>query len=318
MTNNLAVLRTENNGVEFFTLSETGESGMSQSGLARACGITKQSLSELVAKIAPSGKSQKKDLKPATDKGLALSGKTPQKTLKTSTDKGFNPSGKTHSKWLKPFLGKNLNLTTNCFKNGGLVTVYSAKFCAAVIKHYAYSGSEQAQDFDSELGIIGLTSYIQSQTGWLPEKFKAAPEAHKKLSEFLDLATEWDRGVMLKVDDEGYEIDMSDSWTFFDAVTFAGFTVKEFVKFQDENRLLELQSHSKNEQVKLFLERNPVTAKRLQPYMDNVKKMLTVKSPRLFHTIYFETYGRTPNDSYWELFQSAIDYKVARHFSEKS
>ena len=71
--------------------------------------------------------------------------------------------------------------------------IYTAEFCAAVIKHYAYSGSETAQDFDFSLGVIGLTSYIQSQTGWLPEEFRAAPKEHDKLDRFLSLAWEWDR-----------------------------------------------------------------------------------------------------------------------------
>lgn len=124
-----AIVRVERDGVEYFTVKATGESGMSQTGLARACGKSRQALIKL------------------------------EKDLVT----------KAPSKWLKPFVGKDLTLVTNCVKNGGLVLVYSSNFCSATIKHYAYLGSEKAQDFDSALGTIGLTSYIQSQTGWLSE-----------------------------------------------------------------------------------------------------------------------------------------------------
>jgi lysophospholipase L1-like esterase len=310
--NNATVLRTESNGVEYFTIVATGESGMSQTGLARACGVSQPSLSELVAKLNPTGKTSSKTSKPSTNKGLNPTGKTSSKTSKPAAAKGFNPKTKAPSEWLEPFMGKNVNLSANYEKNGGAVKVYTAEFCAATIKHYAYSGSKTAQQFDSGLGVIGLTSYIQSQAGWLPEQFKAAPEAHKKLNEFLSLASEWDRGVMLVVDEEGYEVDMSDSWTFFDEVVFAGFSVDEFIKFEDETRQLGLRSQPKSEQIKLFFERNPDIQERQQPYTDKVQKMLKqVKNPKLFYSAYFEEYGCEPGDFYLQLMRDAIETRIA-------
>lgn len=47
MTDN--IVRVERDGVEFFTLTLTGESGMSISGLAQSCGVSKQSVSERLA-----------------------------------------------------------------------------------------------------------------------------------------------------------------------------------------------------------------------------------------------------------------------------
>jgi hypothetical protein len=305
----LTVLRTERDGVEFFTVAATGESGMSQTGLARACGVSRQALIKIESALVT--KSFSKGLKQSASKGLNPVTKTSPKALKPSVSKGFNPVTKAPSEWLQPFVGKDLNLSGSYEKNGGAVKVYTAEFCAAVIKHYAYSGSKVAQAFDSSLGVIGLTSYIQSQTGWLPEEFKAAPKEHDKLDRFLSLAMEWDRGVMMVVDDEGYEVDMSDSWTFFDAVVFSGFTVEEFIKFQDETVKLGLQKHSKSEKVKLFFERNPEIVERQKPHTENLERMLRLpKSPQLFRMTFFEEFGCEPDDIYWDLVQSALDSRI--------
>lgn len=269
--NNITVLRTERDGVEFFTIVATGESGMSQRGLARACGKALSTVQNLVKNL--------------TD------GKPPKR--------------------LERFKGMDLNLTDEIEKNGGDVIAYKAEFCSAIIKHYARLGSERAQDTDDLIGEIGLTSYIQSITGWLPEEFKAAPEAHKKLDQFLSLAMEWDRGVMMVVDDEGYEVDMSDSWTFFDAVVFSGFTVEEFIQFEDETVKLGLQKHSKSEKVKLFFERNPEIAERQKPHTENLERMLRLpKSPQLFRMTFFEEFGCEPDEIYWDLVQSALDSRI--------
>jgi hypothetical protein len=137
---NLTVLRTESNGVEYFTIAATGESGMSQRGLALACGKALSTVQNLIDNL--------------TD------GKAPKR--------------------LERFVGMDLNLTDGIVKKGKSVTAYKAEFCSAIIKHYARLGSERAQDTDDLIGEIGLTSYIQSVTGWLPKEFKAAPEAKAK------------------------------------------------------------------------------------------------------------------------------------------
>ena len=48
----LEILRTEENGVEFFTVATTGESGMSQRGLARACGVVHSTIQKLEKRVA--------------------------------------------------------------------------------------------------------------------------------------------------------------------------------------------------------------------------------------------------------------------------
>ena len=310
---NITVLRTERNGVEFFTIAATGESGMSQSGLARACGKDQSTISRLIEAL--SGKKSSKTLKPSTYKGFAPSGKFSLKKLNPSVDKDLTLMQKVYSKWLQPFTGKDLTLMRDHSSSDSKtrnVTVYTAEFCAAVIKHYAYSGSETAQDFDFSLGIIGLTSYIQSQTGWLPKEFKAAPKEHDKLDEFLGLAMEWDRGPMMVVDWEG-EVDMSDSWTFFDAIVFSGFTPEEFILFEDETRELGLQKHSKSEQVKLFFKRNPEIEERQKPYTENVRRMLRLpKNSQLFRMTFLDEYGCNLDNLYSKLETSASALRIYR------
>lgn len=293
----LTVLRTEREGVEFFTISETGESGMSQTGLARACGISQQAMSKLEKALTTKSPSKKPESLPS--KGLA-----------PTTNKGFALTTKASSKWLEPFIGKDLNLVTNYSnsdeKTRG-VTVYTAEFCAAVIQHYAFKGNETAQDTLNATAEIGLTSYIQSVTGWLPEEFKAAPAAHQKLDQFLSLAKEWEWNGRLVIDDEGHEVDMSESWTFLQEVVFAGFTVDEYIQYEDENRKLGLRNHSNEEKIKLFFERNPETEQRLQPYTDNVQRMLgKARNSKVFYDAYLDAYGGSPTNLFERLISSAI------------
>lgn len=145
---NDSILRHEENGVEFFTLIDSGESGISQTGIAKLCGKSRQAIIKL------------------------------EKTLVT----------KTPSKWLKDFVGKNLTLVTNASSSDKKVrniTIYTASFCAAVIKHYAYQGSEVAQESDFAIGAIGLTSYIQGKTGWLPDQYQASADSRSILDRLI-------------------------------------------------------------------------------------------------------------------------------------
>ena len=46
------ITRVERDGVEFFTIDETGESGMSESGLGRLCGVAASSVHRFVSNSA--------------------------------------------------------------------------------------------------------------------------------------------------------------------------------------------------------------------------------------------------------------------------
>jgi hypothetical protein len=47
------IIRSEENGIEFYTIAATGESGMSQSGLAILAGVSRQSIIKLEKSLVP-------------------------------------------------------------------------------------------------------------------------------------------------------------------------------------------------------------------------------------------------------------------------
>ena len=122
----MSILRYESNGIEFFTIQATGESGISHSGLAILCGVSKQAIDKLV------------------------------KNLPT----------KQAPKRLKAFTQKDLHLPTKHHKKGGAVKILRADFCAAVIKHYALEGREIAEHSMDKFMTLGINTWIQSITGW--------------------------------------------------------------------------------------------------------------------------------------------------------
>ncbi|ELS02945.1 RNA polymerase sigma factor, sigma-70 family [Xenococcus sp. PCC 7305] len=65
------ILRYELNNIEFFTIQTTGESGMSQSGLARMCGVTQKAVDNLLERLGTS--SCPEFLQSLQGKGLTLS-----------------------------------------------------------------------------------------------------------------------------------------------------------------------------------------------------------------------------------------------------
>lgn len=103
MTNNNSdVLHVDENGVEIFTVVATGESGMSQRGLAKACGKRPSTIQNLVENL--------------------VDGKAPE--------------------GLERFVGKKITLTPQYKKKGGSVIIYTSDFCSAVIRHYARLSSK--------------------------------------------------------------------------------------------------------------------------------------------------------------------------------
>ena len=68
------ITRVERDGVEFFTIDATGESGMSESGLARLCGVAQQSMNTFLKSLRnlPTGKNDKSALNPALDGNVWL------------------------------------------------------------------------------------------------------------------------------------------------------------------------------------------------------------------------------------------------------
>ena len=144
---------TDGDSTEFYTVEETGESGMSQTGLAKLCGVSQQAVSNL------------------------------EKTL----------TSRAPSKWLETFVGQDLTLTSsakdptltvNSIKSGN-ISIYRSTFCARVIQHYAFQGNEVAQYSLDQFTDLGISQWIQSITGWEQEPTRSyIPYWYQRLTLF--------------------------------------------------------------------------------------------------------------------------------------
>lgn len=134
MVNLLRPDDSETSTTEFYTVEATGESGMSQSGLAVLCGVSRQAIIGL------------------------------EETLVSRSP----------SRWLESLIGEDLTLVSNEVDPGltvngrrvGNLRVYKASVCAKIIKHYAFQGNEVAQYSLDQFTELGINSWIQSITGW--------------------------------------------------------------------------------------------------------------------------------------------------------
>lgn len=128
----MEVIKKEENGIEFYTVDLTGQSGMSQSGLAILAGVDQSTLSRLESTLMSSAPSES----------------------------------------LRPFVGKILTLmqdeVTINGKKAGNLSVYKASYCAAVLKHYASPPRSNPVAIQASLKFMemGITGWIQDITGW--------------------------------------------------------------------------------------------------------------------------------------------------------
>lgn len=132
------VIKTVSDSVEFYTILESGESGISDSGLEFLIGASTRTVGKL------------------------------KETLQT----------KAPSKTLEPFVGQNLTLQTKAENgwvvngvNAGNLTINKSDFCVAVIEHYAfearnYKGKEIAVFTYRKFAKMGFDQWVQSITGW--------------------------------------------------------------------------------------------------------------------------------------------------------
>lgn len=130
----MEIIRKTEEGIEFYTVALTGQSGMSQSGLAILAGVDR-------------------------------------KTLKTLED---TLAKKAPSEALEPFVGIPLTLGIEDpkidGKSVGNLKIYKAAYCAAVLKHYASDLDNKKRDIPVfallKFAELGINSWIQGITGW--------------------------------------------------------------------------------------------------------------------------------------------------------
>jgi hypothetical protein len=131
----MEIIRKDEDGVEFYTIALTGQSGMSQSGLAKLAGVSRQAIIDLETTLV----------------------------------------SRAPSEYLKSFVGEELTLvTSDPIVNGkpaGNLRIYKSLYCAAVLKHYS---REEAPEHVRPVAIFsllkfadrGITDWIQEITGW--------------------------------------------------------------------------------------------------------------------------------------------------------
>jgi hypothetical protein len=126
----MEIIRKNDQGIEFYTIALTGQSGMSQSGLAVLAGVDRTTLRDL------------------------------EDTL----------GGKAPSEALEPFVGKPLTLGVEDpkidGKSVGNLKIYKAAYCAAVLKHYASKENKTALFSLLKFAELGINTWIQGITGW--------------------------------------------------------------------------------------------------------------------------------------------------------
>ena len=131
----MTITRVIRDNVEFFTIDDTGESGMSESGLAVLCGVSQQAINKLLRSLVTTNDEQN-NLK------VRLDGKI----------------------WLQPRglsaleRGKITNLA-----------IVRAKACAAVVEHYAFESRYRTEDATfayRKFAELGITAWIQEITEW--------------------------------------------------------------------------------------------------------------------------------------------------------
>ncbi|WP_341532002.1 P63C domain-containing protein (plasmid) [Nostoc sp. UHCC 0302] len=145
------ILRQEIDGVEYFTIASTGESGMSQRGLSRLCGVGLRAVQNLLD----------------------------------------NLTKKTAPHWLQSLVEGDLYLTKKTAVKGGETTPIKAQVCWGVLRYYERKGRVEAVRALDAIGAIGINSFIQAKTGWLPEQYQSSPKQRQQISRILSTPQPW-------------------------------------------------------------------------------------------------------------------------------
>lgn len=130
----MEIIRKEEDGVEFYTIALTGQSGMSQSGLAELAGVDRKAVRDL------------------------------EETL----------GSRAPSEFLEAFIGEPLTLGIEDplieGKPVGNLKIYKSAYCAAVLKHYSAYGPVHAKPVALfsllKFAERGINDWIQDITGW--------------------------------------------------------------------------------------------------------------------------------------------------------
>ena len=129
------ITRVERDGIEFFTIDETGESGMSESGLARLCNVTSRAVFKTISNMVYTWEADG--------------------SLKPNATKKFSFIPKSVTNFSQ---GQNSN-----------IKIISAALCARVIRYYALESKYKTQEALFALdkfSTAGINAWIQEITHW--------------------------------------------------------------------------------------------------------------------------------------------------------
>jgi hypothetical protein len=131
----MTITRVIRDGVEFFTIDATGESGMSESGLSRLGGVSQQAINKTLRNLVATNSEE-----------------TPLKT---------RLGGKV---WLQPRGLSSIERTKITS-----LSIVNANACAAIIEHYAFESKYKTQEAlfaYRKFGAMGINAWIQEMTEW--------------------------------------------------------------------------------------------------------------------------------------------------------
>ncbi|NEQ64762.1 MAG: hypothetical protein F6K21_04495 [Symploca sp. SIO2D2] len=254
-----SILRTEENGVEYFTVVETGESAVSERGLSRMSGVSRRNIQRWFADLAHTGS----------------------------------------PKWLSPLQHLPLSLAHEIKKNGRKIKPIPSKTASKFISLVARNlKTDEALDTLDAIADIGLTSYIQNKTGWLPERYKAAPQAHKAINRIMDKPRPFhplfgDKNVQAVADLLKCSRNCPKIAKWFWEYVYCTLTPEEVSKLDCENPVLE-NGHRKDT-IHQWLEEN-ATVEHKQ-YFDDVLQLLKLSQSELE----FEEFWRRKYERVYQL-----------------
>jgi hypothetical protein len=131
----MTITRVVRDEVEFFTIDRTGESGMSEAGLARLCGISRKAVSNYIR-----------------DKGVT-------KNQNFDSEGASNQYSRVRPK----------GLTSDERSYISHFSFIRAEICGSVVEHYAFDSrykTEEALFAYRKFAQIGINSWIQEMTNW--------------------------------------------------------------------------------------------------------------------------------------------------------
>lgn len=145
------ILYCNENGIEYWTVEETGESAVSQRGLARMCGVQVREIQRY----------------------LGLDYKSAGSKLETID-------------------GLDIYLTTKVVKKGKAIAPIASQVAALIIEHCAIDRAKPEARLTLRAFLhIGMDSFIQGKTGWLPKEKQSAARSRSLIDCILSDPKTW-------------------------------------------------------------------------------------------------------------------------------